>query len=102
MCSLGSIATVLFGENVGQAVTADQALKQQKTAQKQAQTAAAKTEANAENATNRANAVGPDSASLLSANMMAGANGQASTMLTGPQGVDPSTLTLGKSSMLGG
>ena len=34
--------------------------------------------------------------------MMAGKAGQSGTMLTGPQGVDPSSLLLGKSSLLGG
>ena len=39
---------------------------------------------------------------MLSANMRAGQAGQGSTMLTGSQGIDPSTLTLGKTTLLGG
>lgn len=53
-------------------------------------------------ANNRANAKSPDTAAMLSANMLAGKTGQSGTMLTGTQGVDPTTLTLGKTTLLGG
>ncbi len=56
----------------------------------------------AEEATNRANAKSPDVAAALSAALLSGKMGNSSTMLTGPQGVDPSKLLLGKSTLLGG
>lgn len=99
--TIGLAASALIGAGTA-AYTADQSRKTQHQAQDQAKATALTTDAAAANATNRANARGPDSAAMLSANMMAGQNGQASTMLTGPQGVDPSQLTLGRTSLLGG
>lgn len=65
--------------------------------------AAAKTNAQAaDEANNAANAKSPDVSAQLAANLAAGKQGAAGTMLTGPGGVDPTTLTLGKSSLLGG
>lgn len=65
--------------------------------------AAAKANAQqADEAFNRANAKSPDTAAMLSANLAAGKQGASGTMLTGPGGVDPSTLLLGRSSLLGG
>lgn len=52
-------------------------------------------------ANNRANAQSPDVGAMLSANQQAAKSGGGSTMLTGPAGVDPSTLALGKSTLLG-
>lgn len=63
---------------------------------------AQETERAADEANNRANAKAPDSAAAMAAAMLAGKQGQSSTMLTGPQGIDPATLTLGKGSSLGG
>jgi len=51
---------------------------------------------------NRANAKSPDSGALLAANQQSAKGGQSGTMLTGPAGIDPNTLSLGKSSLLGG
>jgi len=51
---------------------------------------------------NRANAKSPDVGALLSANAQAAKGGQSGTMLTGPGGIDPNTLSLSKSSLLGG
>jgi hypothetical protein len=51
---------------------------------------------------NRANAKSPDTGALLSANQQAAKGGISGTMLTGPAGVDQNTLSLGKSSLLGG
>ena len=67
-----------------------------------AKTNALNTQQQSDEANNRANAKSPDSAAMLSANMMAGKAGQSGTLLTGPQGVDPSQLTLGKTTLLGG
>jgi hypothetical protein len=51
---------------------------------------------------NRANAKSPDTGALLSANQQAAKGGISGTMLTGPAGVDQNTLSLGKTSLLGG
>lgn len=53
-------------------------------------------------ASNKANQKKPDSGALLSANIAGGKTGQISTMLTGPAGIDPNTLQLGKTTLLGG
>lgn len=65
--------------------------------------ASAKTQAQAEQEINRKNAKSPDTLALLSQNQQDAASGSSSTtMLTGPQGVDPNSLTLGKNILLGG
>lgn len=77
------------------------AQKQQTTAQNQAKAAALKQEKLAEQDMNRRNRKSPNLQSILAGN----ANGRAGvsgTMLTGPQGVASSDLSLGKSSLLGG
>jgi hypothetical protein len=81
---------------------ASQADKQRKatnTASDQAIASAKKNAQLADEANNRANAKAPDVTAAMAAN--AGKMGNASTSLTGPQGVDPTTLTLGKASALG-
>jgi hypothetical protein len=50
---------------------------------------------------NKANAQAPNTSAIMSANMQAAKAGSGSTMLTGSQGVDPNTLSLGKSTLLG-
>ncbi len=64
-------------------------------------TAASASAASAE-ANNKANQKRANSSALLSSNQMAGKGGQSGTMLTGPGGVDPSTLQLGRTTLLGG
>jgi len=44
----------------------------------------------------------PDVASIMAAAQETGTGGPASTMLTGPAGIDPSQLTLGRNTLLGG
>lgn len=74
----------------------------QKKANKQAQANAAKQAQQAEQEINRANQKSPDVGALLSANQQQSLSGQSGTMLTGSQGIDPNSLTLGKSTLLGG
>lgn len=74
----------------------------QHTAMDEAKANATATATAAEQATNKANQKKPDSGALLAANAAAGQSGQSSTMLTGPTGIDPGLLTLGKSTLLGG
>lgn len=53
-------------------------------------------------ANNKANQKRPDGNALLSSNAAAAKGGQSGTMLTGPGGIDPSVLQLGKTTLLGG
>ncbi|MDR3005209.1 MAG: hypothetical protein LBV14_13360 [Acidovorax sp.] len=74
---------------------------QQASAQRQAQANADKQAAQADQDFNRANQKKPDTVGMLSAAQQAGKGGASGTMLTGPSGVDPNSLTLGKSTLLG-
>jgi len=84
------------------AYTMDQQRKMSNRANDQALAAAKKQQQASDEATNRANSKSPDTAALMASNMLAAKGGQSGTMLTGPSGVDPGSLTLGKSSLLGG
>jgi len=63
---------------------------------------AAKNADMADQAMNKANAKQPNVGKLQGANVNAAKGGQSGTMLTGPTGVDTSSLTLGKTTLLGG
>lgn len=71
----------------------------QKKAQRSAEAIAEKQKNQAEREFNRANAKTPDLAGIMASNKRA--EGAGSTMLTGPQGVDTGSLSLGKSTLLG-
>ena len=71
-------------------------------AAKQQKANADKTQQMQEQQINKANAKTPDIGALLSGNQQAAKGGASGTMLTGPQGVDPSALNLGKNTLLGG
>ena len=75
------------------------ALSRQESAQQQAVNAAQGQRKKSEMAINQANRQTPNVAGIMeSASAMGGAGG---TMLTGPTGVDPNALALGKSTLLG-
>ena len=82
--------------------TSQKQASQQSSAQKQAQANADKTASEADQANNKANQKSPDTSALLSAAAQSGKAGASGTMLTGPQGVDPNALSLGKNTLLGG
>lgn len=73
----------------------------QSNAQNQAKQQAQQTADASDQANNRANQKSPDENGLLAANQASGKNGVGGTMLTGPTGIDPSLLQLGKSTLLG-
>ena len=85
-----------------QAYGASKAADAQKQSTEQATAAAAATASAADQANNRANGKQPDIMGLSAANSLTAKGGQSGTMLTGPQGVDPKTLLLGKTTLLGG
>lgn len=98
---MGISAAILGGALLANtAVQQDQARKANN-AQKEAQQATlAEAKKNADlqdQATNKANAKTPDIAALLKQNT----GGPGSTMLTGSGGIDPSSLMLGRSTLLG-
>lgn len=74
----------------------------QQEATKKADAVAKKQADQADQATNRANAKRPDIGAMLSANQQAAKAGGSGTMLTGPSGIDPNVLQLGKNTLLGG
>jgi hypothetical protein len=80
-----------------------QSLKQQNTAQQKAESASLSNQRKSQVAQGAVNQKTPDVASILARAATAGNAGQSSTMLTGPGGIDPSGLNLGKgSTLLGG
>ena len=99
--SFWTAGALLLG-TVASAYNADQSRHLANQANDQAKANAKKAQQQADEANNRANGKSPNTNALLGANMLAAKGGQSGTMLTGPSGIDPSTLTLGKSSLLGG
>lgn len=74
----------------------------QQAAADQAENNARATAELAQQAFNKSNQKRPNTGAMLSSNQMAGKGGQAGTMITGPGGIDPSLLKLGKTTLLGG
>jgi uncharacterized protein HemX len=79
-----------------------QQAKTQKNASAQAEAKAAANAKAADEATNRANQKKPNTAAILDQMLMAGRTGTSGTMLTGAAGIDPTQLSLGRSTLLGG
>lgn len=73
----------------------------QSDAQNQAKKQAEDQAKQADQAMNKANQKSPDTSAILSAVQQSGKSGASGTMLTGPTGIDSSSLTLGKSTLLG-
>ena len=79
----------------------EEARKQQSRAQGDAKNNALKQEKLQDEANNKANQKRPDVNAIMAAAQQTAKGGVGGTMLTGPQGVDPSALQLGKTSLLG-
>jgi len=92
------IGAVSGAASVFQAVNAN---KDNKKATQQAQANADATLKKSTEATNKANQKKPDTSAIIDAVMQAGKTGASGTMLTGPTGVDPNALALGKTTLLG-
>lgn len=92
-----SVASSMAGQQAQQ-----DAARQQKKAQQAATAKAISQQRQSEMVTNAANRRTPDINSIMSAASQASKSGPSSTMLTGPGGVDPNSLALGRSSLLGG
>jgi type II secretory pathway pseudopilin PulG len=102
--ALASIAAAGIGASVAQGEQSrragKRALRDQASAQRSALDQAQSERIRADQAARAANRQNPDPSALLEAEMNAGRGG--STLLTGPAGVDPSRLKLGRQSLLGG
>ncbi len=96
VAAVASVAGVGYGIHSG-----ERAASAQKEAQKQAIRQSEAQAKAADQAENRANRKRPNGATFLSEMSQAGKTGGSSTMLTGPQGIDPSSLKLGKTTLLG-
>lgn len=100
VAAAGTAYSVYSGERAASAQ--QKALQQQEAAQAESMAMQKSQAQKAEQNINRANRRQPDVAGIAQgATQMAG-QGPSGTMLTGPMGVDPSQLQLGKSTLLGG
>jgi len=96
-----AVAAVMAASAAYSGYAGNKADQNQRSAQRQS-LRTAQDQANAtEQANNRANQKRPDVAGALSSALMSGKAGASGTMLTGPGGVDPNALQLGKSTLLG-
>lgn len=99
---LSALATIATVAGAAYSVySGDRAAKEQKRAQNEARANAERQAAAADQAMNRANQKKPDISAILSAASQSGKAGPSGTMLTGPQGIDPAMLSLGKNTLLG-
>lgn len=102
---VASLATNLYADvlfpGYGDYEDGKQQEKATKAAYQQAQQSAMRTADRAEQEINRANQKRPNIGALLSGSSQAGRAGISGTMLTGPAGVDPNALLLGRNTLLG-
>ncbi len=94
--------TAAIGMMAGSAYNANRQRKDMKKANAAAQAAALRQEKQMEQQMNAANKKRPDTNSMLANASQSARAGQSGTMLTGPTGIDPNALTLGKTTLLGG
>lgn len=79
-----------------------EAMNQQQAAQAKAAQQARQQATESQAAIRRSQQQAPDVAGIMAAAQESGAGGPSATMLTGPAGVDPSQLMLGRNTLLGG
>lgn len=96
----GTAYSIYAGERA--ASQQEDALNAQKEGQAKALEQSKKNAQDQQIAMNRANRKQPDVAAVMAQAGADAKGGPSGTMLTGPQGVDPSALSLGKSTLLGG
>lgn len=97
--AISSAIALVGAATAATAYNGHQQTKATERAGKQAQEAALNQEKLAEQANNKANQKRADPTALLASAM--GKGGQGGTMLTGPNGIDPAALQLGKNTLLG-
>lgn len=98
----GAVSAVALVASTAYSIySGERAASAQDKAQDQAKAQANKAAMAADEAANKANQKRPDTSAILSAAQAAGKAGASGTMLTGPSGVDPGALSLGKTTLLG-
>lgn len=97
-----AFSAVMAAATAYSAYSGNQQKQQMKGANYQAEQAALKQEKQMEQDLNAANKKRPNTTAMLDNAAQSARAGQSGTMLTGTQGVDPSMLTLGKNTLLGG
>lgn len=97
-----AVSIAALNSVLGSPYQAYKASKQQKSLNNQAEARAVADAQAADRAFNAANGKKPDLAALLTGNKSAAGLGVGGTMLTGPGGVDPGAMLLGKKTLLGG
>lgn len=102
--AVAAVASVGYSIYSGERAAEKQseALSQQKQAQAEAKQTAQQQQKRSEMAQNAANRKQPDVAGIVQAAGQGSQGGASGTMLTGPTGVDPNALSLGKNTLLGG
>ena len=103
IAAVTSVAALGYNIYAGERANNEQqkALEQQQQAQTKAQATAEAQAKSSEEAVNRASSKMPDTASIMSSAQQAASGGVGGTMLTGPSGIDPNSLSLGKKTLLG-
>lgn len=104
--TVGSVAAVVgataaVAGGVGSYLQGQKQQKAMETANTQAKSSSDQQATLAEQAINKADAKQPATPAAAIASNKQASNTTSDTLLTGPMGVDPSTLTLGKSTLLG-
>lgn len=105
---IAGIAAGIAAAGTGYAIVAgeqgksaqEKAMQQQQRAQAETAQRAAMQQQRSQRAMTKASQAQPDVASIM-ASAQEAASGPSATMLTGPQGIDPSQLSLGRSTLLG-
>jgi hypothetical protein len=99
MSAIGLIGSFIQARNQEQ--MQDRAINESRTQALAQEQRAVKAEKQGEMEMNRANQKKPNVGTILAAAQQASKGGASGTMLTGPGGVDPNALTLGRTSLLG-
>jgi transcription initiation factor TFIID subunit TAF12 len=99
-----SVAGTAYSVVAGQDAKKKQAeaVRKQEQAQKEAAGQAQAQQRRSQQAMNAANRREPDVSGIMAGAGKAATTGPSSTMLTGPGGVDPTQLSLGRNTLLGG
>lgn len=96
VAGVAGVASTVVGATQG-----NKQAKATKNAAEQAQATALKQEKAVDEANNRANQKRANTGAIMDAALQSGKAGASGTMLTGPTGISPDQLTLGRSTLLG-
>lgn len=100
--AFSAMAAAMVGSTAYSAYSANQQKQQAKGVAYRAEQDAKKQEKAMEQQLNASMQKRPNARAAMDGAMQTARAGQSGTMLTGPQGVSPSNLTLGKTTLLGG